>query len=174
MAVLVREVRPDDAEAVATILNRIIEAGAYTVLDRPFSGSEERAFIEKFSPRGTFLVAVSSEDQRIVGFQNVEPFATYTHAFDHVGVIGTYVDLDRRRQGVSGELFLATFEATERKGFRKLFAYIRADNASAKAAYAAHGFRVVGIARDHARVGDRYVDAIIVEKLLRQMPRGNM
>ena len=171
MPIVIREVEPGDAEAVAAILNRIIEAGAYTVLDRPFSVNEERAFIESFPPRSTFLVALSPEEGRVVGFQNVEPFATYTRAYDHVGLVGTYVDLDRRRQGVSAELFLATFEAAERKGFRKLFAYIRADNPSAKAAYAAHGFRVVGIARDHAKFGDRYVDAVIVEKFLRQAPR---
>jgi L-amino acid N-acyltransferase YncA len=169
--ILIRDVRPDDAQAVAGILNGIIEAGAYTVLDRVFSVDEERRFIEAFPPRGTFLVAESTEDRTVLGFQNVEPFATYTRAFDHVGVIGTFVDLDHRRQGVSAQLFLATFDAAEQKGYRKLFAYIRGDNPSAKAAYAAHGFRVVGIARDQARIGDRYVDEVIVEKFLRLKPR---
>jgi L-amino acid N-acyltransferase YncA len=169
MPILIRDVRPGDAEAVAGILNRIIEAGVYSVLDRAFSVDEERRFIEAFPVRGTFLVA--EDEGAVVGFQNVEPFATYTRAFDHVGVIGTFVDLDRRRQGVSAQLFLATFEAAERKGFTKLFAYIRADNPSAKAAYAAHGFRVVGVARNQARIRDRYVDEIIVEKFLREKPR---
>lgn len=171
MSILVRDVQPDDAAAVAGILNRIIEAGAYTVLDRPFSVEEERRFITAFPARGVFLVAEWAEDRTVVGFQNVEPFARYTRAFDHVGVIGTFVGLDHRRQGVSAQLFPATFEAAERKGFTKLFAYIRADNPAAKAAYAAHGFRVVGIARDHAKIGDRYVDEVIVEKFLRRQPR---
>ena len=165
-ALTVRDVRPDDAEAVAGILNRIIEARVYTVLDTPFSAEEERRFIEAFPARGTFLVAVSREGQRVVGFQNVEPFAPYMHAFDHVGVIGTFVDLDHRRQGIAAQLFAATFDAAARKGFRKLVAYIRTDNPAAKAVYAAHGFHVVGTARDHARVGERYVDEVFVEKLL--------
>ncbi len=171
MSIVIRDVRPDDAAAVSGILNRIIEAGVYTVLDRPFSVDEERRFIEAFPRRGTFLVAESTEDRAVVGFQNVEPLAAYTRAFDHVGVIGTFVDLDHRRLGVSAQLFLATFDAAEQKGFRKLFAYIRADNPSAKAAYAAHGFRVVGIARDQARIGDRYIDQVIVEKFLRLRAR---
>jgi L-amino acid N-acyltransferase YncA len=166
MPILVRDVRLEDAAPIAGIMNRIIAAGIYTVLDTPFSVEEERRFIDSFPPRGTFLVALSTGDDRVVGLQNVEPFASYTHAFDHVGVIGTFVDLDYRRQGIGAQLFGATFDAAARKGFRKLLAYIRADNPAAKAAYAAHGFRVVGTARDHARIGDRYLDEIIVEKLL--------
>ena len=165
-AVTVRDVRPGDAEAVAGILNRIIEARVYTVLDTPFSTEEERRFIEAFPARGTFLVAASREEQRVVAFQNVQPFAPSMRAFDHVGVIGTFVDLDHRRQGIGAQLFAATFEAAARKGFRKLVAYIRTDNPAAKAAYAGQGFHVVGTARDHARVGGRYVDEVFVEKLL--------
>jgi L-amino acid N-acyltransferase YncA len=169
---LIREVHPDDAEAIAGVLNRIIEARVYTVLDTPFTIAEERRFIEAFPARGTFLVAVSADGQKVVGFQNVEPFATYTHAFDHVGLIGTFVDLDFRRRGISGQLFQATFTAAWRQGFRKLLAYIRADNPGAKVSYAAQGFRIVGTARDQARIGDRFVDEIIVEKMLTQDQSG--
>jgi ribosomal protein S18 acetylase RimI-like enzyme len=34
----------------------------------------------------------------------MEPFATYTQAFAHVGVLGTYVAPDCRRQGVARHL----------------------------------------------------------------------
>ena len=78
--------------------NPIIAARRYTALDTPVTVEQEREFIRSFPARGVFLVALDATLRRVVGFQDVSPFADFTHAFDHVGVIGTYVDLERRRQ----------------------------------------------------------------------------
>jgi hypothetical protein len=48
MELLIREVRVDDAAAIVRILNAIIEAGVYTVMDTPLTGEFEREYIEKF------------------------------------------------------------------------------------------------------------------------------
>jgi len=166
MTVIIRDARPEDAESVVRILSPIIESGLYTVLDRPFTVEEERRYIETFPSRGVFHVAVSPADGQVVGFQSIEPFAAYTHAFDHVGVPGTYVDPAQQRRGIARSLFAATFEAARRKSYEKLFTYIRHDNPAALAAYCSQGFRVVGTAQRHAKVQGRYVDEIMVEKLL--------
>ena len=114
---LVREARPEDAEEIVGILNPIIEAGVFTAFDTPFTVETEREYILNFPRRGVFHVAVNQKNKKIVGFQSMEPFATYTHAFDHVGVLGTYVDLLHRRQGIATCLFKSTFEVA----FRCLF-----------------------------------------------------
>jgi L-amino acid N-acyltransferase YncA len=159
--ILIRDVRPLDAEGIAGILNPIIAAGVYTALDTPFSVEEERAFIADFPARGVFHVATL--DGRVVGFQNVEPFASYTHAFDHVGVIGTYVDLELRRRGIGSRLFAATFDAAQRKGYEKLFAFVRSDNAAALQTYVRWGFETIGVAQRHARLNGRYIDEVLIE-----------
>ena len=165
MSVQVRAVLPSDAADVARILNGIIAAGGYTVLDTEVSEDDERRFIEAFPARGIFLVA-AAPDGTIVGFQNVEPFATFTHAFDHVGVIGTFVDLRSRRRGIGRQLFAATFAEARRQGYRKLVAYVRADNPDALAAYLSQGFRVVGTAQAQALIDGRYVDETFIERAL--------
>jgi L-amino acid N-acyltransferase YncA len=96
----------------------------------------------------------------------MEPFAHYTHAFDHVGVLGTYVNLNCRRQGIATQLFRSTFAAAIRKGYEKIFTFVRADNPAALQTYLNQGFRTVGTAERQARVGGQYVDEIIIEKLL--------
>jgi L-amino acid N-acyltransferase YncA len=166
MDLLVRDATPDDAGAIVGILNPIIEAGTYTVFDTPFTAEAERKYILNFPPRGIFHVALRHGDQRLVGFQSLEPFASYTHAFDHVGVLGTYVDLSYRRQGISRRLFQATFDAARRKGYEKLFTYVRADNSAALASYLNQGFEVVGTARRQAHINAKYVDEVIIEKFL--------
>jgi L-amino acid N-acyltransferase YncA len=159
-------VRPADAAGVVAVFNPIIEAGAHTVFDAPFTVEAERAYIEALPERAIFLVAERLADRALVGFQSMEPFATYTHAFAHVGVIGTYVDLDCRRQGIASRLFQATFVAARAKAYEKLLTYIRADNPAALATYLRQGFQVVGIARRQAKVQGRCVDEIIVERFL--------
>ena len=94
------------------------------------------------------------------------PFADYTHAFDHVGVIGTFVSLPHRRQGIAGRLFRSTFEAARLKGYEKFFTFIRADNPAALATYRRHGFEVIGTARRQARMKHGYIDEILVETFL--------
>lgn len=166
MNIIVREARPDDAEGIIRIFNPIIKSGKYTAFDTTFSVEEERRFIEGFSPKGIFLVAVNTEDSRVVGFQNVDPYAAYTHAFDHVGVIGTYVELSLRKQGIGKLLFEETFRRAREKGYLKLFTFIRADNDAALSAYLKQGFRIVGKAERQARINGKYIDEIIIEKFL--------
>jgi len=162
----IRDVELADAAGIVGILNPIIEARTYTALDTPISEEEERDYIRSFPERGVFLVAVRRQDRRIVGCQSMEPFATYTHAFDHVGVLGTFVDLACRRQGIASQLFRATFDEARAKGYHKLFTFIRADNPAALATYQKHGFRIVGVAEKHARIDGELIDEVIVERPL--------
>ena len=166
MDVLVREVRPEDAEAIVSILNPIIESGVYSALDTPFTGEAEREFIRSFPPRGVFHMAEDSRDHRTVGFQTLEPYAAYTHAFDHVAVIGTFVDLACRGRGVGGRLSEVTFQSARGKGYEKVFTFVRGDNREALQFYVKLGFRAVGRAQRQAKIGSSYVDEIIIEKFL--------
>jgi len=162
----VRDVRIEDAGEIAAILNPIITARRYTALDTPVTVEQEREFIRSFPARGIFLAALDTTQRRLVGFQNVSPFGNFTHAFDHVGVIGTYVDLQLRRQGIATRLFAATFDAARRKGFEKLFSYVRADNEAGLQTYLSQGFRIVGTAQRQAKIDGRYIDEVVIEKML--------
>jgi len=166
MDLVVRDVELSDAEQIVGILNPIVRARIYTVFSEPFSVERERDYISTFPARGIWKVAVRQADQRLLGFQVVEPFGSYTPAFDHVGTIGTYVDLALCRQGVATALFDETFKAALAKGYEKFFTFVRADNADGLAAYRARGFEIVGTARRHARIDGQYVDEILIEKAL--------
>jgi L-amino acid N-acyltransferase YncA len=166
MDLSIRDAVLADAEALINILNPIIEARVHTAFDTPFTVSAERNYIINFPERGVWKVAVRRSDNQLLGFQVLEPFATYTRAFDHVGTLGTYVDLAQRRRGVARALFAATFDAARQKGYEKIFTFIRADNPAALGTYLAHGFAVIGTARRHAKIDGRYVDEILIEKAL--------
>ena len=166
MDLVVRDVELSDAEQIVGILNPIVEARTYTAFTQPFSSEQERAYISAFPERGVWKVALFPEDRRLVGFQIVEPFGSYTRAFDHVGTIGTYVDLALRRRGIATALFQKTIEAARAKGYEKFFTFVRADNDDALAAYRARGFEILGTARRHAKIDGQYVDEILIERTL--------
>ncbi|WP_086969984.1 GNAT family N-acetyltransferase [Vibrio coralliirubri] len=166
MSLTIREVAVEDAQGIIDVLNPIIIEARYTILDQTFTVNEEKAFIESFPKRGVFSVAVNETTNQLLGFQNVEPFATYTKAFDDVGIIGTYVDANSRGQGVAKQLFDYTFKSAKAKGYEKLFAYVRADNERALAVYLKQGFEIVGTAKKHGKIGDQYFDEILIEKFL--------
>ncbi|WGS60495.1 GNAT family N-acetyltransferase [Vibrio lentus] len=166
MSLTTREVTVEDAQGIIDVLNPIIIEARYTILDQTFTVDEEKAFIESFPERGVFSVAVNETTSQLLGFQNVEPFATYTKAFDHVGIIGTYVDANSRGQGVAKQLFDYTFKAAKAKGYEKLFAYVRADNERALSVYLKQGFEIVGTAKKHGKIGDQYFDEVLIEKFL--------
>jgi L-amino acid N-acyltransferase YncA len=165
MDLLVRAVGPDDAEAIVDILNPIIESGAYSALDTPVTVDSEREFIKGFPRRGVFHIAEEALDRNAVGFQTLEPYAVYTHAFDHVAVIATFVDLACRGRGIGRQLSEVTFERARVKGYEKIFTFVRADNSDALEFYLKLGFRVIGTAERQARISGNYVDEVVIEKL---------
>jgi L-amino acid N-acyltransferase YncA len=162
----IRPIRVEDAEGVINVLNPLVQAGESTALDRVFTTDEERIFISAFPARGIFNVAERTEDELIVGIQNVEPFASYTGAFAHVGVIGTYVASTAHRQGIGRLLFEATRLIAKDKGYEKFFAFVRADNVAGLAFYKGIGFEVIGTAKRHAKIKGRYIDEFMIEREL--------
>ncbi|MGL4608193.1 MAG: GNAT family N-acetyltransferase [Trueperaceae bacterium] len=174
MDIIVREAAPKDAQGILNVLNPIIETKKCSVMVKAFTLEEEISFIKNFPERGIFHVALNEDninkdnvhEDKIVGFQVVEPFSTLTAAFDHVGIIGTYINLMLRGQGIAKKLFEATFAKAKAKGFEKITAYVRADNPIALKTYEAHGFTRIGVAKRQANIDGNYVDEVFIETFL--------
>jgi L-amino acid N-acyltransferase YncA len=164
--ILIRPVRLDDAEGVVAMWNPIIESGQYTSFDAPFTPEAERAYIESMSARHIFHVAERRHDGRIVGFQSGAPFPAFSNSFAHVSMLSTFVDMNFHRQGIAKRLFPVTFATARQMGFEKFFTYVRADNINGLATYLSQGFRIIGTAQRQAKMNGRYIDEIIIEKLL--------
>ena len=163
---VVREATVADAAGIVDVFNPIIESGLYTTILTPFSVEEEEQYIRNLPKRAVLNVAVLTPEERVVGFQGLQPFPAHTSAWAHIGIMGTFVDEAFRRQGISKRLFAATFQAAPARGYEKILTYVRADNPEALSAYRAQGFTAVGVSTRHTKLADRYVDEIIIEKLL--------
>lgn len=160
----IREAREDDAPSMVELLNAIVDAGRYTIMEGPITLDDQLAYIRLFPARGVFNVAVAS-DGRVLGMQSIER-TSETKALWHVGEISTFVALDMRGKGIGRSLTEAASGAAKEQGFTKVMASIRADNPGAIAFYQGQGFRIIGTAKRHAFVEGRYVDEVMGERLL--------
>lgn len=166
MTITIRPVAAADAAEIVDLLNPIMAAGTYTIMEGPFSVQDQVDFIRGFPKRGVYLAAVDDASQRVLGIQDVIPLAGGSEVFAHVGEISTFVGLDAHRTGIGQLLCRATFERAAALGFLKLMANVRGDNPVAAAFYQSQGFRRIGIARQHAFVRGAYIDEIILERFL--------
>jgi L-amino acid N-acyltransferase YncA len=165
--ITIRIAVPADAKSIIDIINPIIETGKFTVLDTKFTEEFERKYIEDFPKEGIFHVAEDPIDKRkIVGFQTLERFVRYCNSMNHVGIIATYVDLNLRGKGIGKKLSETTFQKAKKKGYEKILTYVRADNIDALNFYKTLGFKVIGTAREQAKINGSYIDDVFIEKFL--------
>lgn len=151
---------------MAQLLQRIIDAQGFTILQGPITVEAQENFIRAFPAHGVFHAAIDIDTGSVAGIQDVMPLADDAPALHHVGEISTFVELSQRGRGIGRRLSERTFEAAQHEGFRKLRATVRADNPAAIAFYRALGFKTLGIAKAHAWIDGRYVDEVIAEKAL--------
>ena len=127
-----------DAAAMCAVLNPLIEAGGTTANETPWSEDQMRGMIEGFGPRDFAFVA--ERGGRIIGFQYVEAHPALDPG---TGDIASFVDIGEGRGGVGRALAARTLAEARTRGWRKLFAYIRADNTGGLAYYEHIGFRTI-------------------------------
>ncbi|HEX9116862.1 MAG TPA: dephospho-CoA kinase [Anaerolineae bacterium] len=155
-----------DAGGIAAVIEAIIAEGGLTVLDHPFSLEEELAYLRSLEPRERIMVATVGDV--LVAHQSLDLYAKYTHAMDHVGVLGTFVHKALRSQGLGRALSAATIDFARGAGFRKFVITVRADNPGAQAFYLSWGFRPCGRLVAQAFVNGREVDELLYEKFLEE------
>lgn len=71
-----------------------------------------------------------------------------------------------RRAGIGSALLAALAADAQRRGGRRLFLEVAADNTAARALYLRHGFVQVGRRRNYYRRGTTTVDALVLRMLL--------
>jgi L-amino acid N-acyltransferase YncA len=147
---IIRRTRLDDAEAMAEILNRIIEIGGTTAHQTAKSPQTVQA---DYIDGPDVLSAVVAEDQGVViGWQSVGLWQGDMH-------IGSFVRPGIQAKGAGSAMFSMTCDMVRTAGHRSIFASIRSDNVPGLAYYSRMGFVDVsedpGFALDDGRVVGR-------------------
>lgn len=154
---IVRNALPEDAPAMAALLNRIIAIGGTTAHQVAKAVDDVRADYIDGSDCITSVVAEA--DGQIIGWQAIGWWQGDAH-------IGTFVDPKVQAKGTGAALFALTFAAAKAVGLAEIHASIRADNVPGLAYYARQGFQDIGFDPDFALNDGTKVGRISRKRLL--------
>ncbi len=161
--VAIRPARSDDAQAICDIYNEGIEDGDATLETRLRTSDEQRAWLESRSERHPVVVAERAGS--VVGWGSLNLF-NRRPAYDHVTEFSVYVARSSRGTGVGRSLLENLVESARVIGYHKMVLAAFDWNTAGVALYKRMGFRQVGIYREQGLLNGRWVDTVIMEKLL--------
>ena len=162
-ALRIRNATLADAEAISRIYNQGIEDRVATLETETRTAAERREWLAARGARHPVLVA--EIDGAAAGWASLNRFNPRP-VYDHVADLSVYVDRAWRGHGVGRALLGAVIERARAIGYHKMVLTAFPDNAAGMALYARMGFTRVGVYREQGLLDGRWVDVVVMERLL--------
>jgi L-amino acid N-acyltransferase YncA len=160
---LVRLARASDAESVADIYNQGIADRRATFETAPRTAAELRTRIEDAPDR--FPTIVAEHAGAIVGWASIGSYRERP-CYAGVGEFSVYIHRDVRGRGVGRALLAGLIDEARTRGYWKLLSRVFPANTASLGLCRALGFREVGTYEKHGRLDGRWLDVVIVERLI--------
>jgi phosphinothricin acetyltransferase len=161
--VSVRDAATEDAAAICTIYNQGIEDRIATLETQLRTPEERRQWMAARGARHPVVVAVSGG--QVVGWGSLNSFNPRP-AYDHVVDLSVYVERAWRGRGVGRVLLTHLLDRARGLGYHKMVLATFPYNAGGLALYRRMGFSEVGVYREQGQLDGRWVDVLIMERLL--------
>ena len=152
-----------DADAICRIYNQGIEDRVATLEGELRTPAERRQWLANRSPRHPVIVAETNGE--IVGWGSLNVFNP-REAYRFVADFSVYVERTWRGRGVGRVLLEKLIELARAHGFHKMVLSAFPFNAHGMALYEKLGFRTVGVYREQGLLDGKWVDTVVMEKLL--------
>jgi len=152
-----------DAAAICEIYNQGIDDRLATLETERRTPEERRQWLKARGPRHPVIVA--ENDGRVLAWGSLNPFNP-RDAYRHIADFSIYVERAERGRGVGRVVLARLIELAREHDFHKLVLSAFPFNAAGMALYEKLGFRTVGIYEEQGMLDGRWVDTIVMEKLL--------
>jgi L-amino acid N-acyltransferase YncA len=161
----VRLASPSDAGRVAEIYNQgILDRGA-TFETRLRTEDEMAARIQE--DPGRHPVLVIEDAAGVLGWAGLTPYRPRA-CYAGISEFSVYLDRGSRGRGLGKTLLQELVVAAAARGYWKLVSRIFPFNTASLALCRACGFREVGVYERHGQLDGRWLDVVIVERLIRE------
>lgn len=163
--ITIRPATEDDADAIARIYSIGIAERTATYDTEPRTAAD---ILPKIADAARYPQVVAVNDAGAVvgwaGTSGYRPRACYAG----IAEFSIYIDPAARGQGIGKPLLNGLIDAAAAAGFWKILSRIFTFNAASRALCVACGFREVGIYENHGKLDGRWLDVVIVERLIPQ------
>lgn len=163
--IVIRQADPGDAANLIGLSNRIRAEGVYFVADDPRLTADDYAEYLRLLDPERHLVLLAEQGGRVIG--TVTAIAGGMHKTRHVVEIGIGVDAGWRGVGIGSALIGTALEWARQRDYLRAELSVFASNTRAIALYERFGFAAEGRRVAKYRIGDEYVDEILMGLLLR-------
>lgn len=160
----IRPATPDDAEAIGDIYNVEVTTSTVTFDLVPRTPEDQRRWITDRSGAHAAVVAVA-EDGTVIGFGSLSPYRDRP-AYSTTVEDSVYVHRDHQGEGIGRALLTDLVARAEAHGFHAVMARIVGDHEASIGLHAAVGFGVVGHEREVGRKFGKWLDVVVMERLL--------
>ena len=169
-AIAIRSATEADAAAICVIYNQGIEDRIATLETELRTPAERRQWLSARGPRHPVFVAEaaspSGEDTTtVVGWSSLNVYNPRP-AYQYVADFSIYIERGWRGKGVGRRLLEHLIEQARALGYHKMMLSTFPFNASGVALYERMGFTRAGVFREMGQLDGRWVDTLIMEKLL--------
>jgi len=164
MALNVRRAVDADSEAIRSIYNPEVLESTVTFDLVPRSLEEQREWLRARSGAHAVLVAVDGDDE-VVGFGSLSPYkdrAAYSTTVED----SVYVCRDQQGLGVGRLLLAELVGVATAHGFHTVMARIVGGHDASIRLHARLGFEIVGTEREVGRKFGRWLDVVVMQRLL--------
>lgn len=167
---IVRRAERSDARSIAEIYNAAIAERIATFETEPRTESAMADWIAGHDERHPILVAVAAEapsagPRAVAGWASVAAYRPRS-CYSGIGEFSVYVARDCRGRGVGKDLLLALIEEARRQGYWKLVSRVFPFNSASRRLCKSCGFREVGVYEKHGKLDGKWLDTVIVERLI--------
>jgi phosphinothricin acetyltransferase len=163
--VVVRPARLDDAEAIRQIYNAEVTTTTVTFDIVPRTLADQVRYLSDRSGAHAVIVAADAEDGTVVGYAALSPWrskpAYATSVEDSV-----YVHRDHQGRGIGHLLLAELLRVATAHGFHAVFARVVGGHAASIRLHEKFGFEIVGTEREVGRKFGRWLDVVLMERLL--------
>jgi phosphinothricin acetyltransferase len=163
-SVSIRTAEARDAEAIATIYNYEVENTTATFDLVPRSVEIQREWLAARTGAFTALVAADMN----VGVLGFAALSTYRDRAGYRTTVenSVYVHREHQRRGVGRLLLTALLDVARDSGFHTVIARIDSQSLGSLALHRSLGFAEVGVEREIGRKFGRWLDSVIMQKML--------
>jgi L-amino acid N-acyltransferase YncA len=152
---------PADAMAISAIYNEGIADRVATFETEPRSATD---IVEWFTGEHPVVVAETGETGP-VAFAASFPYSSRP-CYRGIGEFSVYVTRNYRGRGAGRAVLAALIETAKAAGLYKLTSRVFPENTASRALLKGLGFDEIGIHRRHGQLDGRWLDCVIVERLL--------
>jgi len=161
--VTIRPATAEDAGAICTIYNQGIEDRIATLETELRTPEERRQWMAARTARHPVVVAVT--DGQVVAWASLNSFNSRP-AYDNVVDLSVYVERSWRGRGIGRALLEHLLPLAKSIGYHKVVLATFPYNEPGVALYEKMGFTPVGVYREQGLLDGRWVDVLIMERLL--------